>query len=77
MKPKHLFLLIAVSPALFTNCKKKELPTDNETNDPQFYFSAQVNNVPVEFKAGVDNYYMYSSYEQDVNNLYGFKANLK
>lgn len=77
MKPKHLFLLIAVSPALLTNCKKKELPTDNETNDPQFYFSAQVNNVPVQLKAGVDNYYMYSSYEQDVNNLYGFKANLK
>ncbi|HXB10397.1 MAG TPA: PKD domain-containing protein, partial [Bacteroidia bacterium] len=44
---------------------------------PIFYFNGNVNSAPVTFQAGVNNYYMYSSYALDSNNLLNFIGTLE
>lgn len=77
MKKIKLFLFLLAGPVIFITCKKKELPKDIEENDPQFYFSGTVNGNNITITAGQNNYYMYSSFEQDANNLYHFSGTLK
>lgn len=74
---KSILFLTVIGTSLFVACKKKELPKNIEENDPQFYFSGTVNGTPTTIKAGIDGYYMYSSYQQDANNLYSFIGDLK
>lgn len=69
------YFLIAISLYL-ASCKKKDYP-QNVVQDPTFYVSANINGVPVSFKAGQNGYYMYSSHKQDSNNLFSFIAELK
>ncbi len=77
MKAFKIFLFcIAVS--LFTvTCKKEHLPTQSANGSPVFYFNGLVGNNAVNLQAGKNNYYMYSSYTQDNNNVYNYIANLK
>lgn len=77
MKKIKLFLFLIAGSTLFFTCKKKELPVDEELNNPQFYFSGRINGTQYDFTAGQNNYYMYSSYSQNANNLYEFSGNLK
>jgi len=66
-----LLLFICVS------CKKKEYPESATEGSPVFNCTMSVNGAPISFEAGVNNYYMYSSYQQDSNGVYGFNASLK
>lgn len=74
MKKLSLFLFSAL---ILFSCKKKELPKDTQENDPQFYFSGKVNGTQINIHAGVNEYYMFSSYLVDANNLYTFKSALQ
>ncbi len=77
---KKLFLnIILLSGLLAINsCKKNALPLDTApVTEPVFYVNCNVNSVPVSVKAGVDNFYMYSSYAQPTTGVYQYKADLK
>lgn len=65
-----LFLLISM-----IGCKKDYPIASSET--PVFYFNGTVNGLAVNMAAGVNNYYMYSSYTQDSNYVYNFSGELK
>ena len=65
-----LFLLLSI-----IGCKK-DYPIAS-TATPVFYFNGTVNGVAVNIAAGVNNYYMYSSYTQDSNYVYNFSGELK
>lgn len=67
-----LILLTGIS------CKKKKYPDDVViTNEAVYYSSMNVNGSRVRLEAGVDDYYMYSSYKQDSNNVYSFVGEIK
>ncbi len=67
-----------ISVVFLNACKKKTLPEPEAGNVPQFYFSGKVNGTDVRIDAGVNNYYMYSSYLQSTSsNVYSFGASLK
>ncbi|MBL7910192.1 MAG: PKD domain-containing protein [Bacteroidia bacterium] len=69
--------IILFSLLIFVSCKKKEYPVSSIEGSPVFNCSMNVNGTPTSFEAGVNNYYMYSSFQQDSNNVYGFMAGLK
>jgi PKD repeat protein len=77
MKTTRTILIVIISVALFNACKKKTLPEPEDGNTPQFYFIGNVNGTNVSLQAGVNNYYMYSSYLQGTNNVYSFGGSLK
>jgi|SRR6185312_5495961 len=72
---KQLVLLCLFAFALIT-CKKEILQPGNTVGTPTFYFNGTVNGTAVNLTAGINDYYMYSSYTQDANNVYNFTANL-
>ncbi|HET6991556.1 MAG TPA: PKD domain-containing protein [Bacteroidia bacterium] len=56
------------------SCKKDEpVPV---SAPPVFYFRGNAGSSNVNVQAGVNNYYMYSSFNQDLNNVYSFNGNL-
>jgi PKD repeat protein len=77
MRTLHILPVILLSAGLFNSCKKKELPEAEPGNDPQFYFRGDVNGSPVTLEAGVNDYYMHSSFNQNSNGCYSFQAHLK
>lgn len=76
MKLLRLGLLIMLF-AGFLACKKKEYPESAVHNDALFYFKGTVNANPVSVSAGIDDYYMYSSYNQGSDGVYNFSGQLK
>ncbi|MDP1803239.1 MAG: PKD domain-containing protein [Bacteroidota bacterium] len=75
MRPFNYTILLVL--IILASCKKKEYPLSSIEGTPVFNCSMNVNGNPTTFEAGVNNYYMYSSYQQDSNNVYGFIAGLK
>lgn len=72
---KHIsFILLVI--LLSFGCKKEHPPTST-VSTPDFYFNGTIGGTSTSFSAGVNNYYMYSSYLQDSNNVYGFIGDLK
>ncbi|HWY35932.1 MAG TPA: PKD domain-containing protein, partial [Nitrosopumilaceae archaeon] len=61
---------------VFSACKKEKYPESTNGN-PVFYFNGAVNGNNINLQGGINNYYMYSSFTQDINNVYNFIANLK
>jgi PKD repeat protein len=59
------------------SCKKKKYPDSMVENEAAFYFNGEIDNSPVTIAAGLDGYYMYSSFTQNANNMYTFIADLK
>jgi len=57
-------------------CKKEHVPAST-TGTPEFYFNGTVAGTAISLDAGVNNYYMYSSYVQDTNNVYNFIGDLR
>ncbi|MBA2613163.1 MAG: PKD domain-containing protein [Bacteroidetes bacterium] len=76
MKGQNYYIITFII-LLFVSCKKKEYPVSSVEGAPVFNCSMKVNGNPTTFEAGVNNYYMYSSFQQDSNNVYGFVAGLK
>lgn len=59
-------------------CDKKDYPKDRiESGDAAFYSELIVNGNTLKLEAGKNGYYMYSSYQQDSNGVYGFIGELK
>ena len=77
MKTFKLYFLFLSGMILLSSCKKEKYPESTAGVSAVFYFNGSVNNVPVNLQAGVNNYYMYTSYTQDANNVYNFIGNLK
>ena len=70
-------ILVFLTVALLTvTCKKEHIPA-NTTSTPVFYFNGLVGGVSTVIDAGINNYYMYSSYKQDTNHVYNFIGNLQ
>jgi PKD repeat protein len=76
MKAIRLIILIILISIHFS-CQKENLPESAIENAPIFSFIGNVNNNPIAIKAGIDDYYMFSSYIQDTNNVYNFIGNIK
>ncbi len=75
MKLVKYFIFLSL--LVFVSCKKKEYPKTVIDPTKTFYFNANINGAPISIAAGENNYYMYSSYKQDSNNVYGFIGDLK
>src|ERR1700739_2735559 len=72
---KKLFLLVLSCVLLFSQCIKKEVePPTSTSTTPVFYFSGSINNSPVNLSAGVNNYYMNTSYGADSINIYNYSG---
>ena len=74
----HRFSLIGFSVliSVLSGCKKDYPVASNGT--PVFYFTGNIDGSSVSLKAGVNNYYMYSSYAQDSSSsVYRFLSDLK
>ena len=76
MKKIKQFIVLLTVALLAVTCKKEHAPTST-VGTPEFYFNGTVNGVSTSLNAGVNSYYMYSSYAQDSNNVYSFIGNLK
>ena len=68
-----LFLLIVIG-----SCKKEYPLTPVAPAAPEFTFSGTVNGVPVNLQAGVNNYYMFTSYAKDsLSGAYDFQGQFR
>ncbi|MGZ3882922.1 MAG: PKD domain-containing protein [Bacteroidia bacterium] len=74
---KRFAIYMILMTVLGLSCQKKKYPDSSTQDSPVFYFRGTVNGVPVELNAGLNNYYMYSAYEQDMNNVYSFNGDLR
>ncbi|MEO6904016.1 MAG: PKD domain-containing protein [Bacteroidia bacterium] len=73
----RIFFIMLLSIILIGGCKKEYPNVPENTDKPIFYFTGNVNYVPVKIEAGVSDYYMYSYYKLDSNNIYNFFGKLK
>lgn len=72
------FWVILLFCGLFVFCAKKKYPDPlTIENDVVYYSKLSIDGKTFEMKAGVDNYYMYSSYDLDSNAVYNYVADLK
>jgi PKD repeat protein len=76
MKIVRLIFSLLVMVLFIQSCKKEHAPVST-TGTPEFYFNGSIAGVSTSLNAGVNNYYMYSSYVQDSNNIYDFIGDLK
>ncbi len=74
---KRILTFLVVLIILGWGCGKKKYPESFSENAPVFYFKAMINSKAVEYNAGINNYRLYSSYQQDTNNVYNLVAELK
>ena len=70
----HIALFVSV---VLTSCQKNQLPPQEASGDPVFYFKATINGVQTSVEAGKDGYYMRSSHVQDTGGVYMYKAELE
>lgn len=73
---RYLIYIIIASAGFLASCKKEHLTT-NTNASPVFYFKGLVGNSAMDLQAGINNYYMYSSYNQDSNGVYNYTGSLK
>jgi PKD repeat protein len=76
MKKVRFIFSLLVTTLFALSCKKEHAPASIIAT-PEFYFNGLVGGVTTTLDAGVNNYYMYSSYAQDTNNVYNFIGDLK
>lgn len=75
MRLSVIYLLVFALCAA-SSCKKKDYKEDVVVNDPVFYFNGRINNNPVSFSAGKEDYYMFSSSGQG-SNVFNFTGTLR
>jgi hypothetical protein len=74
LKKIALFIFIGV---VFATCKKETLTPSSTVGQPVFSFSGTIGTNSLNMQAGVNNYYMYSSYSQSDSGVYSFIGNLQ
>ncbi len=62
---------------LFGACEKKKYPESLVINEPEFYVDLKGGTVSGLLEAGINNYWLYSSYSQDQNGLYIYTSELR
>src|ERR1700752_1765204 len=70
-----IFIMLVLVLFVF-GCKKEHAPSPT-TGTPVFYFNGTIGGVSTSINAGLNNYYMYSSYTQDTNHVYNFIGNIQ
>jgi PKD repeat protein len=73
MKKIHIISLILFT-LLLVFCKKQKYPESVVENEVVYYARMNADGQAVDIKAGVDNYYLYSSHSQDSNGVYTFAS---
>lgn len=77
MKNRKIVIFLFFVAILGITCKKEHLPTEtNATGSPVFFCTATINGNPINYQSGINNYYAYSSYTQDSNNVYNFTGSV-
>jgi PKD repeat protein len=76
MKTLNNICIVLIVVGLCFSCKKKNYPESVFENEAVFYFKGTINNTPISLGAGVDDYYMQSTYQQDSLGVYNFIGNL-
>lgn len=74
---KKFWYFLILSAWLFCSCRKKDLPETVPATHSDFYFNGNVAGTAVSLRAGMDNYYMYSSHKRDDKDIYNFIADLR
>lgn len=75
MNMKKLILPVLLSPLLiFSGCRKDDPQIESGT--PVFMLQGTLNNSPITIQAGVNGYYMYSSYSSGADSVYTFTGDL-
>lgn len=74
---KKIWYILLLASVFFFSCRKKNFPENITPGQSDFYFTGNIAGSNVSLKAGIDNYYMHSSYALDSNGLYSFIADLK
>lgn len=77
MKNLEKIALFVFAGAFLVTCKKAETPSNTVVGQPVFSFAGTINSNSVNLQAGVNNYYMYSSYSQSAAGVYSFTGNLQ
>ncbi len=81
MKAKRNILFIVCITAIFLSCHKETFPPTTTENQPLFSFNGSIGGNSLNLQAGVNNYYMYSSFAQDSvgrdSVVYSFTGNLQ
>jgi PKD repeat protein len=62
---------------LLLSCAKQKYPDSVVENGAVYFFRGEVDGRPVSFAAGVNDYYMYSSYSQSADSVVRFKGVLR
>src|ERR1700733_11872167 len=76
MKSFRKIVLLTFIIAAFITCKKEQLPPSTVEGQPVFSFNGTIGSNSLSLKAGVNNYYMYSTYTQN-SGVYSFTGTLK
>lgn len=76
MKIIKKILLLVFAGMLLITCKKETLIPGAVENQPVFSFTGTINGTTMNWQAGTNNYYMYSTYKQD-SGVYSFIGTLK
>ncbi|WP_317896876.1 PKD domain-containing protein [Aurantibacillus circumpalustris] len=74
---RNFWYILILATVLFFSCRKKDFVENITAKESDFYFSGTIDGKSVSLRAGINNYYMYSSYSQTPSGLYYFTANLK
>lgn len=60
--------------SLIVACEPDE--PDEGIGEVEFLISAEINGTPIELKAGLENYFMHTSFEKDENDIFCFQGTL-
>jgi PKD repeat protein len=78
MKPLLKIIIVICTVFFFFGCKKETLTPSSTENQPVFSFSGNINNNSVNWQAGLNNYFMYSSYTQSSSTgVYSYTGTLQ
>jgi|SRR6185437_7411577 len=71
MKAKYAALFVGLV-CIISACKKNDYSNSSTTTQPVFSFNGSVNGAPLSIQAGVNNYFLNTSYAKDNNGVYNF-----
>ena len=77
MNLAYRYFLFVIVVTVVGSCKKKDYPNEPAVPTPVFTFNGNIDGSPVSISAGMNNYYMSTSYSMGTNGVYGFGGQLK
>ena len=75
MKKNYFIYTITLLLLSALSCKKEDpKPDQSQAQAPVFAFSGEINGLPISLQAGVNNFFIASSYTMDQNGVYEFNS---